>query len=269
MHLGHPPAHSIRPHLRRGPRQSADDIRHDQQRAAMSPIGRATRPPRRHRWPGRRPRRWRRGTRGQAVPPPRPARSSRWPPHRRRRSGQSRVVSGDQAVGIRPAEDVELVLVEGQMPRERPFESVAGLEDDRVGALGRRHAPLPVGPGHAMRGNCRSSGSPGRMATGGRQHGDASLGGGPAQALQVRQDRPRPGDVEGARLLQEIALGVDIHEHKGSFQHRGILRFPGADPGWESFEKGNRFDSIILALKRRCLLEIRRPAEVVDPILLK
>ena len=117
------------------------------------------------------------------------------------------------------------------MPREAPFESVAGREHHRVGALGRRHAPLAVGPGHAMRGELPEFRIAGRVAAGGGQHGDAPLGGGPAEPLQVRQDRPRSGDVQGARLLQEIALGVDIHEHKGSFQHRGLLRSPAVDPG--------------------------------------
>ncbi len=109
----------------------------------------------------------------------------------------------------------------------------------------------------------------GRMTAGGGQHRDASLGGGPAQTLQVRQDRAGSGDVEGAGLLQEVALGIDIDEDEGTFQHRDDLHYPGVDPGRESFEKGNQFDSIILASRRRCCSQIRRPDEVVDPYTLK
>ena len=118
------------------------------------------------------------------------------------------------------------------MPRERAFESVAGREDDRVRAVGRRHAPLSVGPGHAMRGELAAAPDP--RANGNRRspaRGCPGSAASPAEPLQVRRGSTAIRGRRGPRLLQEIALGVDIHEDEGSFQHRGRLRSPGIDPG--------------------------------------
>ena len=165
------------------------------------------------------------------------------------------VVAGDQLLGIRPAEDVEGALLEGQMGPDGSVEAIANREHDGIRPLGRRDSPLtcPFPPCSAA----GTAGARGRrgVAAGGRQHGDpcarrrngsGARGSRGSTAIPVRR---------APRVFQEIALGVDIHEDERSFEHLGASDGRRSD-GVPSFEKGYQFDSISLTSSPKAQREV-------------